>query len=122
QLGAPLAPSEVVGRDHTGQSLTLLELRDPELAIEPWGVLDDRSLLTVELPAVFERLGIGGVLSPQGLAEGDRVVVVELLRRSLALAPRGAALAELASRGVPLGHAPDAICRERGDPDRVTFV
>ena len=76
QIGMKPSALGSAGTDHVGRTIATYRVEHPGVAIEEWGALADKPMLVTEMPALFERLGIGAFISPQRLAgEGDAVVL-----------------------------------------------
>jgi hypothetical protein len=78
--------------DATGRLLPVSVVRDVPAELEGWGALGAaQSFISSPFPSVFERLRIGGLLSPQLLARGDETIMLDFRAPSLSLegpAPR----------------------------------
>ena len=94
--------SETLVADHTGRRVPVVEAIDPKLVIRGWGptaVESGTGVLVAELPDVLERLGIGGLISPQRLPAGGEAVVVNLAGRELIAMEREEASRRYGGRG-----------------------
>jgi hypothetical protein len=69
--------------DPSGRPVLLERCDRPQIAIDGFAPLPDRPTAVVELPAAFERAGIGALLSPQTLADARATVVLDLPRKEL---------------------------------------
>jgi hypothetical protein len=73
------------------------------ISIDGWGTLPDHAIVVRELPAPLRGHGIGGVLSPQLLADSTtEAVVVDFVNKQLRSRPQSAAWSELEDLGVAL--------------------
>jgi hypothetical protein len=88
-VGLPIG-QPVGGEDPDATTLPLRRTDQPRLAIDGLGPIAERPTAVVTLPPVLARLGIGGILSPQALAEPGRDVVVDLVNLELRLADASA--------------------------------
>lgn len=77
------------------------------LSIDGWGTLPEHAVVVRELSATLRSHGIGGILSPQLLAEPGQAVVLDFVKRQLRTRPRAAAWSELGDIG-PMLTAPGA--------------
>ncbi|HEU4410409.1 MAG TPA: hypothetical protein VFS43_34460 [Polyangiaceae bacterium] len=70
--------------DATGKLLPVSVLRDVSAELDGWGELGPaQNFISSPFPSVFERLRIGGLLSPQLLARGDETVMLDFREPSL---------------------------------------
>jgi hypothetical protein len=69
------------------------------VALDGLGPLTVRSFVVLDLPAVFEQSDVGGILSPQELAQPGYDVVVDFETETLSVERPGAARARLESGG-----------------------
>ena len=72
------------------------------IEIPGWGPLVDHAVTVVELPASIRAHGIGGILSPQLLAEAGKAVVLDLANAQLRLLPRSTAWSQIEDLGTRL--------------------
>ena len=97
----PSLTDAISGVDSTGQRVRFRGLRSQA------GRLEDGRRLTLDLatvsdfPPEFEQLDIGGVLSPQLLADGDEAAVLDLRVPELTFEPFPRARRRLGAREVP---------------------
>lgn len=113
KLGLSMKKLGGQGSDHVGRAITTWRVESPELALEEWGPVSASSLIVTEIPEAIEKMGIGGILSPQKLGDEGDAVVVDLYRGELRAAWWDEASRELASRGAPLVVGPeDNACEE----------
>ncbi len=83
---AGLHPDEADGGmyDATGRLLPVSVVRDVAAELDGWGELGPaQSFISSPFPNLFERLRIGGLLSPQLLARGDETVMLDFREPSL---------------------------------------
>lgn len=66
------------GADHAGRPVVTRLADAPRLAIDGIGVVEDRAVLTADVPELLERLGIGAFVSPQLLGQSGEHVVLDL--------------------------------------------
>lgn len=99
--------SGVRGRDWTGQPIKILRT-DAPIALEGIGRVPDRASGVAEFSPGFRARGLGGVLSPQALANATDDVLIDFPGRRLVVRPQSA-------REVPIGQAPAAepLCTDR---------
>lgn len=76
------------GTDHAGKTIRPFRTNRPNIQLETWGALPDQATLVAEMPAVIEKLGIGGFLSPQQLATEDAYIVLDLERAEMRTATK----------------------------------
>lgn len=70
--------------DATGKLLPVSVVRDVSAQLDGWGELGPaQSFISSPFPSLFERLRIGGLLSPQLLARGDETVMLDFREPSL---------------------------------------
>jgi len=104
-------PSGIEGRGHLGERVLVQLAKDPALVIEEWGALSGEGVLIADLPALFENLDLGGVISPQALTEATGLAVfVDFREARLELIPEANALASLVGGGYWLGRCKDCVC------------
>lgn len=96
KLALPLEKLGEVGSDHVGKSITTWRSRNTSVTVEGWGAVGTSSVIVTEIPEAIERLGIGGILSPQKLADEGDAVVLDLYRGELRGAWWDDAMKELA--------------------------
>jgi predicted aspartyl protease len=72
------------------------------ISLEGWGALPAKGAVVVELPAPMRAHGIGGIVSPQLLAEGGDAIVVDFVKRELRLRPKSTAWSEVQDAGAML--------------------
>jgi len=77
------------GVDHSGQSIETRRAPHPQVHIDNWGDLADEPMLVTDIPEAVARLGIGGFLSPQQLANDDISVVLDFQKNEMRLMRRG---------------------------------
>jgi predicted aspartyl protease len=109
RAGLPSRPSSISAQGHVGEKLAPRDVQRPPLSVEQWGPIDADVVLTLPLPAVFEKLGIGGVLSPQALASAARPVVLDFPRLRLTEVTADHTLGS--DRGRSLGAGAAAVSR-----------
>jgi len=101
--------SGVRGRDWTGQPIKILRT-DAPIALEGIGPVPDRASGVAEFSPGFRARGLGGVLSPQALANATDDVLIDFPGRRLLVRP-------MAAREVPIGlapgPAPEPLCADR---------
>ncbi|MEQ9322847.1 MAG: pepsin/retropepsin-like aspartic protease family protein, partial [Polyangiaceae bacterium] len=117
QLGVQLVESEQPGEGHAGEKVATMRAHAPHLELEEWGAVPD-DVLAVRLPPVFRTLGLGGVVSPQGLAGPGMVVILDLPASLLRSVPRdeGKKLGDSESLGAA------RPCRVGGDLGGVVYL
>ncbi len=118
RLGLAMTKTSERGSDHLGMPITTWRIDSPRLVLDEWGPLAAPSAVVTEIPKALERLGIGGILSPQKLATEGDAVVLDLYRGEIRDAWWKDALLEIGTTGVPLvGRGPKdgRACEE---PDR----
>jgi hypothetical protein len=70
--------------DATGRVLPVAVVRDVPAELDGWGELGPaQNFISTPFPSAFERLRIGGLLSPQLLARGDETVMLDFREPSL---------------------------------------
>jgi len=121
ELALELAPTLRPAEGHAGEAVETFVVDRPEMVLESWGPLAREQVLVVDVPVVFERLGLGGLLSPQALVNDGLTVVVdlpnEILYASADSATHGAA------DGVLLGRGDKPVCQIAGpSPGRVYLL
>jgi hypothetical protein len=72
------------------------------ISIDGWGVLPSHAALVRELPASIRTHGIGGVISPQLLADAGQAVVVDLVNQKLRSSPKSMAWSAMEDVGALL--------------------
>lgn len=112
EVGISIEHSGQRGEGHAGEEVQTFVARHPHLSIDGWGELPQDEVLVIDMPDVFEKLGLGGVLSPQGLAPPDHNVVMDLPARELRLVPAEWKMGE--ARGKHLSIDDDAVCAVEG--------
>lgn len=95
--------ADAAGTDQVGKSVALSRLDDARVVVSGWGAIDTSEMFVAALPQSLRDEGIGGILSPQRLADGDRAVVLDFRKRTMTSASLGDALHALDSEpGVAL--------------------
>lgn len=95
--------ADAAGTDQVGKSVALSRLDDAHVVVSGWGAIDASEMFVAALPLSLRDEGIGGILSPQRLADGDRAVVLDFRERKMTSASLGDALHALESEpGVAL--------------------
>ena len=104
RLGLPMKKLGDVGSDHVGKAITTWRVEGPAsaLAIDGWGPVAATSLVVTEVPEAIEKMGIGGIVSPQRLADEGDAVLLDLYRGELRAAWWDAAERELGASGTAL--------------------
>jgi hypothetical protein len=64
--------------DPSGRPVGLERLDEPHLVIDGFDALPDGPTGVVDLPAGFERAGIGAIISPQALASASATVILDM--------------------------------------------
>ncbi len=100
------------GTDHLGRSITTWQVDFPRLALEQWGAVGATSMIVIEIPQAFEKLGIGGILSPQKLADEGDAVVLDLYGGEMRAAWWDDAARELSASGTSLVTSEIRACEE----------
>ncbi|WP_437508930.1 retropepsin-like aspartic protease [Sorangium sp. So ce1099] len=98
ELALPLSTAGDVAVDHAGRPLAVSRLENAVLALSGWGRVEVPTLLVVPMPDVLQRIGIGGVVSPQELARPGHAVVLDLREGRMTEAPRDEAARALRAR------------------------
>ncbi|XXY45622.1 retropepsin-like aspartic protease [Sorangium sp. So ce269] len=98
ELALPLSTAGDVAVDHAGRPLAVSRLENAVLALSGWGRVEVPALLVVPMPDVLQRIGIGGVVSPQELARPGRAVVLDLREGRMTEVPRDEAARALRAR------------------------
>lgn len=111
RLGVEIAEAENGIRDHAGRVVAMGRGDGLELDIDDWGVLQDKSFPVVDLPAIFEELRLGGILSPQRLSTAETPLVLDLKAGEMFLLPNGTVPADFPLNGHHLGHGPVQTCQ-----------
>jgi predicted aspartyl protease len=111
KLGIAERALPMEGRGHSGERVAVRGAHNPELVVEAWGAVGGDRVLVADLPAVFEKLDLGGVASPQALAEdGGLAVLVDFPARRLELTAESNALASLVGTGYWLARCKECVC------------
>jgi predicted aspartyl protease len=97
KLALPLEKLGDVGSDHVGKTITTWRSKAAPLALEGWGPVGTSSVIVTEIPEAIEKLGIGGIVSPQKLGDEGDAVVLDLYRGELRAAWWDDAVKELAA-------------------------
>jgi len=118
QLGVRLVASDQAGEGHSGEKVATMRALQPRLELEGWGPVPGEDLLAVRLPRLFRNLGLGGVISPQSLAEAGMAVVVDLPASSLTLVSDEEAARGGADGSLGLAEA----CEVGGEPVGVVYL
>lgn len=118
KLGLAMTKTNERGSDHLGMPITTWRIDKPQLVLDEWGPVAPPSAVVTEIPKALERLGVGGILSPQKLATEGDAVVLDLYRGEIRDAWWEDAAREIGATGAPLvGRGPEdgKACEE---PDR----
>lgn len=104
KLGLPMKKLGDVGSDHVGKVITTwrVEAQAAALALEGWGPVTTNGLVVTEIPEAIEKMGIGGILCPQRLADEGDAVLLDLYRGELRSAWWDVAERDLVGRGSAL--------------------
>jgi len=109
-----------VGVDHSGRSIETRRATHPHVHIDDWGDLDDEPILVTDVPDAVTRLGIGGFLSPQHLADEDIAIVLDFQKSEMREMRRGDTLE---ASGSALALDPPRVCQDKDSPLRgLAFV
>src|SRR6201999_286923 len=87
RLGLAGSEGKGTGSGHAGKAVSTSQITAPDLVLEGWGRITGARVLAVELPAVFDALGIGGILSPQRLAALGESAVIDFPAGEIAALP-----------------------------------
>jgi len=116
-------PSAIEGRGHLGERVAVKVAKDPALALEEWGALSGEGVLIADLPALFDKLDLGGVISPQALGETSGLaVLVDFPEARMELIPEPNALAALVGGGYWLGRCKDCVCSGKSDARAAAYI
>ncbi len=85
-------------------------VKTSSLSIDGWGSLPDHGVAVIELPASIRAHGIGGILSPQLLAEAGQALVVDLARKEMRQLSRSSAWSQVEDVGTPLTAPSHRFC------------
>jgi len=96
-------------QDPSGNKVETRRTENPRIALDGLGALPDRPTAVVTLPPILERLGIGGIVSPQALADRDRTVILDLPHGELRVVPANAS--QPSTRGGALAMPEANLCR-----------
>lgn len=99
KAGLPMRALGDVGSDHTGRAVAAYSVEHPDVVVDGWGSIADGPMLVTDVPEPIARIGIGGFLSPQWLAERGDAVVLDLPAREMRTAPWDDAVSALSQRG-----------------------
>lgn len=80
------------------------------IAIEGWGALAEHGVAVVELPASIRAHGIGGILSPQLLAQPGQAVVLDLVKMQMRELAKSAAWSQVDDLGAALTPQAQRFC------------
>ena len=119
-VGLEVEPFGQRGESHGGQEVGTWLVRQPEMAIDGWGERRVDEVIAVELPSVFERFGLGGVLSPQALAGAGQAAILDLPAAELTLAAADTSLSP--ERGMRLVLGPEPVCTVPGPTRGAVYV
>jgi hypothetical protein len=116
-------PSAIEGRGHLGERVAVKVAKDPALVLEEWGALSGEGILIADLPALFDQLELGGVVSPQALSENSGLaVLIDFGEARLELIPEPNALAALVGGGYWLGRCKDCVCAGKSNARAPAYV
>lgn len=87
KLALTSRPSVSTGQGHMGDQVQVRNVDLKELDIEGWGAVPTPALISIQLPSVYEKLGVGGVLSPQLLGEAGAAVQISFPQGEMRLVP-----------------------------------
>jgi hypothetical protein len=73
----------VAAADPSGNAVAMRRADHPAFGVDGLGLLSDRPAAVVALPTLFTQIGVGAILSPQSLADGQHSVVVDLAHDEL---------------------------------------
>jgi predicted aspartyl protease len=90
---------------------------DLAMRVEGFAKTIDSPVFVLDLPPVFEQLGIGGILSPQRLAAAGQAVSIDFEEGALTVGPSEALRAWLGRQGTPLPLGSNSECWDRSRPD-----
>jgi predicted aspartyl protease len=113
RLGLAVSAAKETGIDHAAKAISAAEIASPNLVVEGWGPVGAARVFAIDLPSVFDALGIGGILSPQRLAAAGESVVVDFPAGEVTALPRAAATARLAGKRA-IEPAPSVCKKEDG--------
>jgi hypothetical protein len=109
RAGLEVVDSGIRGRDWSGQPIKILRT-DAPIALAGIGRLADRASGVAEFSPGFRARGLGGLLSPQALANATDDVLIDFPGRRLLVGPRTARDVPV---GLALGPAPEPLCADR---------
>jgi predicted aspartyl protease len=97
KVNAKLTKLGDIGTDHVGRSVTTYRGDHIAMSIDGWGTLRDAPVIVTEVPAFFETLGIGGLISPQQLDADEKrdAIVLDLAAGELYTSDDGALVSAL---------------------------
>lgn len=90
----------------------MLLVDHPLISIDGLGDIDVSSMIVVEVPAVYEEMGVGGILSPQMLVSESAAVILDLQRDTLSRVPRTRVLDLEGVEGEFMTRTPIGLCEE----------
>lgn len=108
ECGLPITHTPRTASTHAPMPL----VDHPLITIQGFGDVDIPVAVVGEIPAVYEEMGVGGVLSPQMLITESTAVVLDLQRDTLSRVPRTNALDLEGVEGEFLTRTPVGICEE----------
>lgn len=89
EIDLPREKSDNASSDHLGRSFQSYRV-DALLEVDGLGTVGERATVAIAMPALFQRLGIGAILSPQRLVTSSSEVVLDFRKKLFRLgAPRG---------------------------------
>lgn len=97
--------------DHDGNRIAVKRVRAARISLDGWGdLIGESDPLAMDMPAILEEHGIGGILAPQLLRSAGQSLLLDLAGGLLKL--KAAACAEQARgpRGCSLSHEPIRAC------------
>jgi predicted aspartyl protease len=101
------------GVDHAGRSIETRRATHPQVHIDNWGDLPDEPMLVTDVPDAVARLGIGGFISPQQLANDDASIVIDFQKSEMRQMRRGDSV-DAAGNALTLD--PPRVCLDKDSP------
>lgn len=102
-----------VGVDHSGHPIDTRRAPHPQVHIDDWGDLPDEPMLVTDVPEAVTRLGIGGFISPQHLADDDVSIVLDFQKSEMREMRHGDTLD---APGNAFALDPPRVCRDTDSP------
>ncbi len=109
--GLPTVPSAQKTYDAGGRAISLDVIEHPRIDLAGWGPIPDQPAMVIAMPELFQKLGVGIILSPQQLATASRAVVMNFPEKTLRTQASDAAVRDSAAQG-GMHFGSGSVCRD----------